>query len=173
MISRTSSTPVWMRRPSRSRRCVGPRRSPARLADAAGLDRRTALPVRADAIERFGDQARGRGLAHPSNAGEQEGMRDPPALDRVGERLHHRILADQFGRRSAAGTCGQARDSGARPAFWRATSGKSRPKAWRFVVRSIGHCVFRGAGTGPLRKVLEGGSRTTRDEIVVAASFRI
>jgi hypothetical protein len=37
----------------------------ARLALAARVDRRAALPIGADAVERLGDQARGAGLAHP------------------------------------------------------------------------------------------------------------
>ncbi len=69
----------------------------ARLAHAARIDRRPALPVGPDAVERLGDQPRGRGLADPAHAGHQEGMRQPLALDRVGERAHHRLLADQLG----------------------------------------------------------------------------
>ena len=69
----------------------------ARLADIAGGDRRPALPVRADAVQRLGDQPRGRGLADPAHARQQEGMSNPAALDGIGERLHHRILADQLG----------------------------------------------------------------------------
>ncbi len=69
----------------------------ARFADVAGGDRRTALPVRPDAVQGLGDEPRGRGLADPANPGEQEGMGNAPALDGVGERRHHRILADQLG----------------------------------------------------------------------------
>ena len=36
-------------------------------------------------------------LPTPLTPGEQEGMRDPAPLDRIGERRHHRILADQLG----------------------------------------------------------------------------
>ncbi len=68
----------------------------ARLAGAAGADRRPAAPVRADAVQRLGDQPRGRGLADPAHAGEQERMGQPVALDRIGQRLHHRLLADQL-----------------------------------------------------------------------------
>src|SRR5690606_2359596 len=46
---------------------------------------------------RLGDQARGRGLPHPAHTGHQEGMRQPSALDRISERAHHRLLADQLG----------------------------------------------------------------------------
>jgi len=43
------------------------------------------------------DQAGSRGLADSAHSGEQEGVGDPAALDRIGERLHHRVLADQLG----------------------------------------------------------------------------
>ncbi len=70
---------------------------PARLANAAWSDGRATLPVGADAVQRLGDQARGRGLADPAHSGQQECVGDPPALDRIGQRLHHRVLADQLG----------------------------------------------------------------------------
>src|SRR4051812_30291361 len=57
---------------------------PAGLADVAWADRWTALTVRADAVERLGDKPRRRCLADPADAGEQERMRDPVALDGVG-----------------------------------------------------------------------------------------
>ena len=69
------------------------------LTHSARVDRRPALPVRADTIERLGDQPRGRGFAHPAHPGHQEGMRQPLAPDGVGQRLHHRILADQLAKR--------------------------------------------------------------------------
>src|SRR3546814_8014295 len=58
----------------------------ARFAHPARVDRRPALSVGADAIERLGDQARGRGLADPAHPGHQEGMRQPIARDRIAER---------------------------------------------------------------------------------------
>ena len=67
----------------------------ARFADTARADRRAALTVRTDAVERLGDQSCSRRLADPAHAGHQKGMGQPVALDRVGQRLHHRILADQ------------------------------------------------------------------------------
>ena len=70
----------------------------ARLAHPARIDRRPALPVGADAIERLGDQARGRRLADPAHPGHQKRMRQPVARDRVAQRAHHRILTDQFGK---------------------------------------------------------------------------
>ena len=101
----------------------------ARLAHAARVDRRAALPVRPDAVERLGDQPRGAGLADPAHAGHQEGMRQPLALDGVGQRLDHRVLADQLARRSAGGTCGRERDRAARPARARLSVAKRSVRA--------------------------------------------
>ena len=67
----------------------------ARFANAARVDRRSALPVRADAVQRLGDQPRGGGLAHPAHAGHQKGVGQPVALDRIRQRLDHRVLTDQ------------------------------------------------------------------------------
>ena len=69
----------------------------AGLALPAGRDRRTALPVGADAIERARQDARRRRLADAAHAGEDEGVRDALRGDGVGERLHHRLLPDQLG----------------------------------------------------------------------------
>ena len=71
----------------------------ARLAHPARVDRRPALPVGADAVERLGDQPRGRGLADPAHPGQQEGMRDPPAGDGIAQRGDHRVLPDQLAER--------------------------------------------------------------------------
>ena len=68
----------------------------AGFADPARVDRRPALPVRADAVERLGDQPRGRCLADPAHARHQKGMGQPPAPDRIAQRLDHRILPDQL-----------------------------------------------------------------------------
>ena len=70
----------------------------ARFAHPARIDRRPALPVRTDAVERLGDQPRGRRLADPAHPGHQKGVRQPVARDRIAERPHHRILPDQFGK---------------------------------------------------------------------------
>ena len=70
----------------------------ARLAHTAWCDGRAALPVRADAVQRLGDQPRGRGLANPAHPGHQERMRQPLAPDRIAQRLHHGILTDQLGK---------------------------------------------------------------------------
>ena len=67
------------------------------LADAAGIDRRAALAVGPDAVERPGDDAGGRGLADAAHAGEHEGVRDAAGGDGVAQGAHHRFLADQGG----------------------------------------------------------------------------
>ena len=64
----------------------------ARVALPAGIGGRALL-----AIERFGEDPRDRGLAHPAGAGKQEGMMDPAAVERVGQRPHHVLLPHQFG----------------------------------------------------------------------------
>ena len=69
---------------------------PAGFADAAGVDGRAALPVRADAVQGFCDQARGRRLADAAHPGHQKGMRQSPAPDRIAQRLDHSILPDEF-----------------------------------------------------------------------------
>ena len=70
----------------------------AGFADVAWADRRTALPVRTDAVERLCDQSRGGRLTNSADAGEEECMSNAATLDRIGERLHHRVLADQLGK---------------------------------------------------------------------------
>src|SRR5439155_27050896 len=68
----------------------------AGFADAARVDGRPAMAVRTDAVERLGDQPRRGCLADAAHPGEQKGMGQPPALDRIGERLHHSILPNQL-----------------------------------------------------------------------------
>ena len=95
-------------------------------------------------------------------------MSDSIAADRIGEGLNHRVLADQLGEIL-------------RPVFprkhaiWRGGGGllrrfgqvEAQAKRFGFVHRQR----FRGEKvSAPL---LEVGAGTTRDEIVVAASFRI
>ena len=65
----------------------------ARIALAAGLGGGSAL-----AIQRLGEDAGDGGLAHPARAGEEEGVMHPPRIERVGERTHHVLLADQLGK---------------------------------------------------------------------------
>ncbi len=49
-----------------------------------------------NAVERLGQNARGRGFADPARADKQIGMREPILFDRVLERLGHVRLADQI-----------------------------------------------------------------------------
>jgi hypothetical protein len=100
MISRMSSMPV------REAASISPARRhvprfgnrDAGIADAAGLDRRLlARAVRPDAVERAGDDARRRRLAHAAHAGEHEGMGDAARGERVLERADKRFLPDQAG----------------------------------------------------------------------------
>jgi hypothetical protein len=45
------------------------------------------------AIQRFGEDSRGRGLSRAARADEQIGMRDPLARDRILQRAHNVVLA--------------------------------------------------------------------------------
>ena len=150
---------VAARRPSRSRRYGGLRRS-----RCTARTRRTGsivgppcpsgpMQLSALAISRAV-----RGLAHPAHAGQQEGVRQPPAPDRVAQRLDHRVLPDQLGKtlrpvfaRKHAIGCGGFAHALSLPARVRQCRGSSAP-----VHQS---CERVGAGT-------------TRHEIVAAASFR-
>ena len=64
-------------------------------ADAARVGGRAAGAVRADAVQRAGDDAGGGGLADAADAGEHEGMRDAAGGEGVAQDAHHRLLADQ------------------------------------------------------------------------------
>ena len=70
----------------------------ARLANTTWVDSRAALPVLANAIQRFGNQPRGGGFANPAHAGHKERMRQPVTFYRVTKRLHHGILTNQLGK---------------------------------------------------------------------------
>ena len=77
---------------------AGFRDGDAGIADAAGMDGGLGpLAVRADAVERAGDDARGGGLAHAAHAGEHEGMGDAAGGEGVGQGAHQRFLPDQAG----------------------------------------------------------------------------
>ena len=151
-----------------------------RLAHAARIDRRAALPIRPNTIQRFGDQARGRGLAHPAHAGHQEGMGQPVARDRIGERADHRFLPDQFrkglgpvfAREHAIGLrrigCGRLdhgfrgnREGDVRRFFRRRHFGCWRRGGFRFGSaehRSLAHILqFGGAGRVVVRSVARSG----------------
>jgi hypothetical protein len=68
----------------------------AGLANAARRRRDAALPVRALAVERLGQDARDGGLAHAPRAGEQVGVVQPLLRQRIGQGLHHVLLPDHF-----------------------------------------------------------------------------
>jgi hypothetical protein len=67
------------------------------VANAAGLRRRPALAVRAGTVERARDDPGGGGLADPAHTREHESLGHAPALDRIGQGAHRRLLADQIG----------------------------------------------------------------------------
>ena len=67
------------------------------LAGAAGIGRRPAAAVGPDAVQRPRDDPGGGGLSDAADAGQDEGMRQPARGDRVGERPHRRVLADEVG----------------------------------------------------------------------------
>ena len=71
-----------------------------RLAVDAGfreIDGRPAGTVGAFEIEGACENAGGRRLADAADAGQHPGLRDTAGRKRVGERFHHRVLADQVG----------------------------------------------------------------------------
>ena len=63
---------------------------------AARLGGDAALPVQALAVERFGQNARHRGLTHAARAGEQVGMVQALLRQGIGEGLHHMLLPNHF-----------------------------------------------------------------------------
>ena len=70
----------------------------AGLTHTARINRRPALPIRPNAVQRLGDQPRGRGFTDPPYPGHQKRMGQPVARDSVGKGAHHRFLSDQFGK---------------------------------------------------------------------------
>ncbi len=80
------------------------------LANAAGVDRRPALPVRPDAVERLGDQAGGGGLADAAHAGQQEGMGEAAAPDPHCPASAPSRPARSARRSAAGGICGRGPD---------------------------------------------------------------
>ena len=65
-------------------------------ADAAGIDRRSAVAVRPGAVQGAGDEPGGRRLADAAHAGEDEGVVNPAQPDGVGQGADENVLADQF-----------------------------------------------------------------------------
>ena len=70
---------------------------PASLADATGLGGDATLPIFTLAIERFGQNARDRGLAHAAGAGEQICVVQALLDQRIGQGLDHMLLPHHFG----------------------------------------------------------------------------
>ena len=68
----------------------------AGLADATGLGGDATPSVRALAVEGFGQDARHRGLAHASGAGEQIGVVQTLLLQGIAQGLDHVLLPDHF-----------------------------------------------------------------------------
>ena len=68
------------------------------FANTARIDGWATLPVWTNAVQRLCNQSRGRCLADSAHASHQECMGKATTLDCVAECLHHRILADQFGK---------------------------------------------------------------------------
>ena len=69
----------------------------ASLAHATGLGGDAALPVSALTVERLGQNARDRGLAHAPGAGEQIGVVQALLHQGIGQSLHHMLLPHQLG----------------------------------------------------------------------------
>jgi hypothetical protein len=65
------------------------------LAEIRHVDGRAEIRAGLGIVQRAGDDAGRRGFAHPADAGEHIGLRDAAALERVFQRAHHRLLADQ------------------------------------------------------------------------------
>ena len=67
----------------------------ASLAHAAGGGGNAAVAIRADAVERLGQDTGERGLAHAAGAGEQVGVVQPLLFQRMRQRAHDVLLAYQ------------------------------------------------------------------------------
>ena len=58
-------------------------------------------------VERTRQNARSGGLADAAHAGQHPGLRNPPSLERIGQRPHHGVLADQMVEAAGAIFAGQ------------------------------------------------------------------
>ncbi len=76
-------------------------------AHAARLRGDTALPVCTDAVERFGENARQRGLADTARPREEVGMVQALLFERMRERAHHVLLTDERGEIARAPLAGE------------------------------------------------------------------
>ena len=135
-------------------------------------------------VQRTGDQPRGRGLAHAAHAGEHVGLGDAARGERVPERPHHGLLADQLAEGLGPIFAGQRRMALRR----RRGAASALPLAGRFallLVLDIGHgraelsrerALNTGSGERPRRMITLGArweaGRATRETLVRAASFR-
>ena len=79
----------------------------AGFALAAGFGGGAASAVRADAVQAFGDDAGGGGLADPANAGHHESMGDPVRREGVLQGADHRLLPDEVGKGGGAVLAGK------------------------------------------------------------------
>jgi len=77
------------------------------LTHAARFSRDATLAVGALAVERLGQDARHRGLAHPAGAGEQVGVVQALLGERIAQGLDHMLLPHHFGERARAVFAGQ------------------------------------------------------------------
>ena len=120
-------------------------------------------------VERAGEDARGRGLADAADAGEHVGLRDAAGAEGIGQRPHHRLLADQVG-------------EALRPVFAREHAIGAAAGCERLLYAAV-HRLYdnrdaaAGRNTNPLiRSAMpkERGSRHGRPapKLVRAASFR-
>ena len=140
-----------------------------RQAPAYGVGRVTAAPFASSRhiVQRPGNQARGRGLAHAAHPGEHIGLGDAAARKRIAQRLHHGVLADQLGEqlrpifageRCMALTAGSGRERGA--GFRRLLPGALRRALFLVFVFGHGRSDFH-AEVGPSARS-KAGSRPLR-----------
>ena len=122
LICRTSSTPVWEAASISSTSMCRPSMIAWQCTPSPGMSMVGPFtePSGHLVVQRAGEDARRRGLADAAHAGEDPGLRNAPGLERVRQRAHHRVLADQivemlraiFARQHAVGL-GRSRDRAA------------------------------------------------------------
>ena len=77
------------------------------LADTARCRGDAAIAIRPLAVERFGQYARHRSLAHTTGAGEQVRVVQTLGSQRIGQGLHHMVLPHHFGEIAGAVLAGE------------------------------------------------------------------
>ncbi len=134
----------------------------AMLAGAAGLDGGPTGAVRPDAVHPLGNNPRRRGFAHATDAGHDEGLRDPVRLEGVFQGAHHGRLPDQvgeglgpvFSRENLVGFCagfGHAASSDALPSKLSAPRGRRPPPgAAQCAACSGDRADLRNMSTSPI-----------------------